>query len=124
MSRIKYDESYIGKRYEHLVILGYEYNQRGVRCFKCRCDCGMEKLYNPTDVAKGKVKSCGCLQSEYLSNAAMIHGGCKGEKPERLYYVYRNMIERCTRESNPEWKNYGGRGIMVCEEWEKRLRKI
>lgn len=117
MERRKYDESYLGNKYEHLTVIGYEYNDKGRRCFKCRCDCGNIKLYNPTDVVLGKVKSCGCLHEKYLSEAATIHGGCKGGKWERLYSVYRGMIERCTSKNHPSYKNYGGRGITVCDEW-------
>ncbi len=37
---------------------------------------------------------------------------------ERLYTVWKNMKDRCNREKNKSYKNYGGRGIKVCEEWE------
>lgn len=35
----------------------------------------------------------------------------------KLYYVWKNMINRCTRPSHSSFKNYGGRGIVVCEKW-------
>lgn len=35
----------------------------------------------------------------------------------RLYNIWNGMIGRCTRESYPSYKNYGGKGIRVCEEW-------
>lgn len=38
-------------------------------------------------------------------------------KNERLYIIWRAMRERCRREKNKRYKNYGGRGIRVCEEW-------
>jgi hypothetical protein len=27
------------------------------------------------------------------------------------------MKDRCFNESNPQYKDYGGRGITVCQEW-------
>lgn len=51
------------------------------------------------------------------SNPAFRHGhACKGKAtPE--YRAWQNMIERCCRETNIGFKNYGGRGIKVCAEW-------
>ena len=34
-----------------------------------------------------------------------------------LYQVFRNMIERCHNPNVKRYKDYGGRGISVCEEW-------
>ncbi len=33
------------------------------------------------------------------------------------YHVYRGMIRRCTKVGGPDWNNYGGRGIKVCDRW-------
>lgn len=38
---------------------------------------------------------------------------------DRLYNTWNAMIGRCYRESSKNFKNYGGRGIVVCEEWRK-----
>ena len=39
------------------------------------------------------------------------------EKIIKLHHVYTNMISRCYSPSNKNYKNYGGRGIYVCDEW-------
>lgn len=54
----------------------------------------------------GDTKSCGCLRGE-------LHG-LKGHK---LYGTWRQMVQRCTNSKHKNYKNYGGRGIIVCEEW-------
>lgn len=37
----------------------------------------------------------------------------------RLYKVYMSMIHRCYYSKQPNYKNYGGRGIKVCDDWKK-----
>ena len=54
----------------------------------------------------GDTKSCGCLRGE--------SHGLKGHK---LYGTWRQMVQRCTNSKHENYKNYGGRGIIVCEEW-------
>ena len=114
--KFTYDESYIGNKYNHLKVIGYDYNEYGKRCFKCRCDCGNIKLYVTTNVVQGTVKSCGCMHDEYVRINTTKHGGCSNGVAERLYRVYRSMIERCTNPNHIAYTNYGGRGISVCNE--------
>jgi hypothetical protein len=33
------------------------------------------------------------------------------------YYTWQNMLQRCMNPTNPRFKNYGARGIMVCDRW-------
>lgn len=35
----------------------------------------------------------------------------------RLYSIYSNMKTRCYNDANPNYKNYGKRGIIMCDEW-------
>ena len=77
----------------------------------CKCECG-----NETEVAKGNLlnghtKSCGCLKHQESKNKT--HGKCNN----RLYYIWRDMLNRCYNENVPDYPNYGGRGIAVCDEW-------
>lgn len=117
MGVYKYDESYIGKKYNYLTITGFGYNDFGKRCFKCECDCGKEKLIITTDVINGAVKSCGCMRNNILRKLSTVHGGCLYGHPERLYRIYRGMIERCHNKNNTKYNDYGGRGITVCSDW-------
>lgn len=114
---LKYDESYIGKRYNYFIVQGFEYNERNERCFKCLCDCGNVKLCLPINVVQGIVKSCGCMKRELNRNASLKHGACTYGCPEKLYRIYRAMIERCYNPNHKSYINYGGRGIGICEEW-------
>jgi hypothetical protein len=43
---------------------------------------------------------------------------CKhGQSYTQEYRIWRGLVNRCTRPTDPAWDNYGGRGIKVCAEW-------
>jgi len=56
------------------------------------------------------------MAKQSLIGRPVIHGHSIGEFSSE-YYVWRGMIGRCRNESEPSYKNYGGRGIDVCERW-------
>ena len=64
---------------------------------------------NSTHVNIGKTRSCGCLKYK----GAITHGCSKN----RFYATWDSMIQRCINPNNPYYKNYGARGITICEEW-------
>lgn len=103
---IKYDDSYIGKRYGRLTVI--EVKEKCVRKFKCQCDCGSVISARPVDLEKGSIKSCGCLQRDISENSV---------SSDRLYHIWQDMKSRCYYEHNKSYPNYGGRGIIVCLEW-------
>jgi len=90
----------------------YETGQTVMSVF-CRCQCGSEKWIPRKQVVRGKTRSCGCLPREVLVARNRTHG----RRRARVYQVWANMIARCTNEKNSQWKDYGGRGIKVCEGW-------
>lgn len=68
--------------------------------FECpMCGCEIEKLFRDGK----KNKTCGCDR----------HGMCGS----RLYGVWTGIRSRCSNKNRPSYKNYGGRGISVCDEW-------
>lgn len=79
----------------------------------CRCDCGTEKEVIVSNLKSGISKSCGCLKAELTSERRKKHGFSK----TTMYYRYKHMIQRCYFPDNPEYHNYGGRGIKVCDSW-------
>lgn len=50
------------------------------------------------------------------SNGQRTHGEA-WSTPE--YHVWQAMIQRCTNPSNPRFRNYGARGIVVCDSWRR-----
>lgn len=88
--------------------------------YRCRCDCGNEKIVRGSHLLDGTTKSCGCYGREIHSIVGKISGTKTfkhNESKTRLYRIWGNMISRCTDENNPAYCNYGGRGITVSDEW-------
>lgn len=79
----------------------------------CKCDCGKETIVNTTRLKSGYTKSCGCLTVEKLLERNTKHNMTH----TRIYKIYQGLIQRCYNSNNPAYKNYGGRGIKVCDEW-------
>lgn len=78
-----------------------------------KCDCGNEVIKASKSITTGYSKSCGCLQRKATSKAKKIHG----DSDSRLYYIWENMRSRCYKTYSDRYKNYGAKGITVCEEW-------
>jgi hypothetical protein len=82
----------------------------------CDCSCGGATDVYQGNLVSGKIKSCGCLHKE--SCAATGHAGARhGLSNEPIYYVWRTMNARCYNRNTKEYRNYGARGISVCDEW-------
>ena len=74
--------------------------------FECQY-CGKEFETNIQSVKCGDTKSCGCV------NLRITHG----LRVNKFYQTWYGMLQRCTNTMRQDYKNYGGRGIIVCEEW-------
>ena len=59
---------------------------------------------------KSGTKSCGCQK---VNTLGIKHGLYNN----RFYATWNNIFKRCNNPKNKYYKNYGGRGIKVCEEW-------
>ena len=114
------DEKWIGQKFNRLTVIAFErlHYKHGTHInWIVRCDCGTLKSVAPYRILNGNTKSCGCLKSEntiaYNKTAKKKHGG----RNERLYRIWRSMKERCFCETSKDYNNWGGRGIVVCDEW-------
>ena len=116
----------IGRRFERLIVVerGKTVNfNGGTRVYwKCECDCGNKKEVRGSHLTSNKIRSCGCLEKENLNEIAFKE--THGLSGERLYTTWKNMISRCANPKHVGYKNYGGRGIAVCDEWENSLESF
>ncbi len=82
----------------------------------CKCECGVIKSVPSAYLTSGKTKSCGCLLKQTVSKLHKKHGDtCGGKTPE--YRAWRALKSRCLNKNLSRYKDYGGRGIKVCERW-------
>jgi hypothetical protein len=81
------------------------------------CACGNEITAVMSHAISGHTQSCGCLHLETLLQPAVRHGQSRVKRRSREYEAWAHMLRRCRNENDPGYKNYGGRGITVCERW-------
>ena len=97
-----------GEKFNRLTAVEYAGNGK----WKCRCDCGKTTIVRSARLKSGETKSCGCITKE----------GIYGELFNRkLYSMWKDMIYRCERPNSLNFKNYGARGVSVCQEWHDYL---
>lgn len=79
-----------------------------VRLGRFKCSCGKEFITRITGVRTGSIISCGCINKRGLKHGLRAHP---------LYNTWYYMVERCTIKDSYAYKDYGERGISVCNEW-------
>lgn len=77
----------------------------------CVCICGTRCVISTWK----NVKSCGCYLRDNPSG--FKHGGATTSKRTREYRAWKGMKARCHNPNIHQWRDYGGRGIKVCERW-------
>lgn len=82
-----------------------------------RCECGNVRAVTGGRLRRGEAMSCGCRKPEKCAAANTKHGDAARGELSAEYRAWSNMIDRCEREGNKQWKDYGGRGILVCVRW-------
>lgn len=100
----------VGKRFGKLEVLELS-EIRGTKrvCYwLCKCDCGNTKVINGNSLKNGSIKACGCLRGKKSKYSI---------KNMKLYKKWSHMLSRCNSEKDISYKNYGARGIKVCDEW-------
>jgi hypothetical protein len=110
-----------GARSGRLVALAIAGTEPGGQIlWKCICDCGAAVVVRGSRIKSHTTKSCGCLTRERMrdrNRASIKHGHAIRGKMTPEYSIWNAMIQRCTNPKNAGFKDYGGRGISVCDRW-------
>ena len=109
-----------GQRFGRLVVLERAEDHvtksgKKVKQWNCLCDCGNEKIVRHGELRNGHTKSCGCLHKEMAGAINRTHG--LSAKHDRLYPLWKSIKYRCYNKNSKSYKDYGGRGIKMCDEW-------
>ncbi len=110
-----------GKRFGRLVVIGVD--DRGTRktYYNCQCDCGNVKSVRADSLLCGAIRSCGCMKKEQdRINLEANHS--HKQSGTRLYKIWQGMKKRCYNPHDTRYDRYGGRGIIICDEWRENFQ--
>ncbi len=103
-----------GQKFGRLIVIKrVENDNSGHVQWLCQCDCGEGTMVQGGNLKNSNTKSCGCLHTETITQ----HGHSSRSIISKIYRIWIQMIQRCTNPNVKNYKNYGGRGIKVCERW-------
>ena len=131
-----------GQRFGRLVVIDANAGTRDKthkRQVTLRCDCGTEYVAAIYSLVDGATKSCGCLRRDRWSQSRLspkrvenLRAALKGQPKSEtflaaitthglsghpLYPVWIKMMKRCHDQDDRAYRNYGARGIAVCDSW-------
>lgn len=98
-----------GRQFGRLFVKEDGGSVEGRPVWHCVCDCGNSVTVKAGHLRSGNTKSCGCYREDTITR----HGLYK----HPLYKVHSSIKSRCYNTKCRGFKNYGGRGITVCERW-------
>lgn len=113
---------FIGKQYGYLTIVSDQGVLKWRTMVEVLCICGKTRVLKLNTVTSGSQSSCGCVPNwqKNISNALKKHGLVG--TPE--YNSWTAAHARCYNEKNINYKNYGGRGITMCDRWKDSPEKF
>ena len=108
-----------GKKVGLLTVIERVENRKGTdgksRAFwKCKCECGTIKEITSDVLSRNVTTSCGCVSKKRIQQLNYKHG--EGNKTTE-YRTWSHMKGRCYCKTDGKYKNYGARGIKVCDRW-------
>lgn len=91
--------------------------------WECQCECGGVVIRPASAISQGTTKSCGCLRYEQITRLSKGRATCDSPGvPETR--VWKAIIRRCCNPNDSGYRDYGGRGIEVCDAWRRSCRQF
>ena len=106
--------SVIGHIYGRLAVVSECY-QEGRNWAACHCICGNQIKVKANSLRNGNTTSCGCYRTEILH--AGTNPGKHHQSKTKTYKSWDGLKDRCLNPNCKYYKNYGARGITVCDRW-------
>ena len=117
----------VGKKLNRLLVLSFDHSRPhpnpskgNFYFYKCQCECGNITIVRRERLINLETKSCGCYGKEIRKKILAT----KRILSHRLYNIWRTMKERCYSPKNIKYYCYGGRGIIICDEWKNDFNKF
>jgi hypothetical protein len=100
-----------GTRFGNLICQGrYKSDGRHVTVWECKCICGQTRMVTSHHLRTGHTASCGAKGCR--------KGITNGQYSTPEYKAWKHLKDRCLNPKTCNFASYGGRGIIVCPEWE------
>lgn len=110
----------VGKKFNRLLVLSFDHSKPhpnpskgNFYYYKCQCECGNITIVKRERLINFETKSCGCYGKEIRKKILAT----KRILSHRLYRIWQGMKNRCYNPKNIKYYCYGGRGIIICDEW-------
>jgi len=111
----------LGQRFGRLTVVSRAENTKaGQARWECICKCGKNTVVVSQYLRGSKIKSCGCLRKEKLKTGTIKHG----ESKTRLYGIWETIKRRLNEKKRKDYRHYGGRGILICDDWKNDFRSF
>lgn len=103
----------VGSKVHRFTIDSYFVGAYSKTMFNCTCKCGSKKVVDPGRLLSGQTKSCGCFRREFIAARNTTHNAAYSHD----YNLWCHIRQRCENPKNRQYKNYGARGISICDRW-------
>jgi len=108
----------VGNKYGRLTIISCHYevsknSHKNIHMSVCVCECGKTITTRTTRLISGITKSCRCLSTELTVARNKTHGDADSVE----YGIWCGIKNRCTNKNVKSYKDYGERGITICDRW-------
>ena len=121
-------EDLSGKKFGKLTVIKLDHREirndgkrnRYFNHWLCQCECGNECIIIGNYLKKGSTISCGCYRKELSKNKLYKHGLSN----TRLHKIWSGIKQRCYAKYSKDYKNYGQRNIIMCDEWKNDFKKF
>lgn len=113
----------VGKQFGKLTVIEKTQSKKypsggGGVVYLCLCECGNKKEILAGNLRSGHTTSCGCVQNQTRATIHTKHGASN----HRLHNIWTDMKQRCYNPKAKSFKDYGGRGIAICDEWKDNFQ--
>lgn len=108
-----------GDKFGYFTVTGNSKFKGTIRYIECECICGNISYRAASHVKSGVSKSCGCKRKVSYKDTAIRsgHSATGNDLKHPLYRTWLGIRSRCRRKKGRGYKNYGGRGIKMCDRW-------
>lgn len=106
-------KDWTGIKFAHWTVIDRAPDRNDRTVWNCRCECGTIKSVLTCHLVSGKSTNCGCSRPRGKDSNFYKHGLRRHPITKILF----GMIQRCENKANPNYPNYGGRGIKICDRW-------